>query len=334
MNKCARGASWFAVWCLLAWGARPSLAQATAPDAPSAQQAPQTAAPAPAGELQPMPPPDPANFTAPTPTKETVSDFLKASWGYDPNRIWQVQAIQTTPVQGLSKVTVLVQEKGSQQQQPSALVFLTLPDGKHLIANDDVLPFGPRPFDGNNSTLERETNGPSRGPQKSSLLLVEFADFECPHCKEAQPLVDRLLKEYPEARYVAQPFPLRNIHSEAEKAAEAGVCVAKIGGNEAYFKYSDAVYANQASLTPQGSSQAIQAAIAASGADPAKVQSCVSQPTTKAAIDESLRLGNQLGVNSTPTLFVNGRNLPFGGIPFETLKQIIDYDLKQVGAAK
>lgn len=331
MKMRVRGGCWMALLCVTGLATLRAVGQSAPPDAPAAQNEQPPAAPA---QLQPMPPPDPANFTAPAPTSDTVNAFLKASWGYDPNRVWQVQAIQTTPVQGLSKVTVLVEEKGSQQQQPSALVFLTLPDGKHLVANDEVLPFGARPFDANNSVLQREAKGPSRGPANSPLLLVEFADFECPHCKEVQPTVDRLLKDYPQARYVAQPFPLRAIHSEAEKAAETGVCVEKIGGNDAFFKYSDAVYANQASLTPQGSTAAVQAALVAAGVDPAKVQSCVSQPSTKAAVDESVRLGTDLGVNSTPTLFVNGRNLPFGGMPYETLKQIIDYDLKMAGAGK
>ena len=66
--------------------------------------------------------------------------------------------------------------------------------------------------------LQQDAKGPSRGPAAAQLLLVEFADFECPHCKEAQPTVDRLLKDFPNARYVAQPFPLRTIHTEAEKA--------------------------------------------------------------------------------------------------------------------
>jgi protein-disulfide isomerase len=87
-------------------------------------------------------------------------------------------------------------------------------------------------------------------------------------------------------------------------------------------------------LTPQGSTAALQAAVVAAGVDQAKVQSCVTQPSTKAAVDESIKLGTDLSVNSTPTLFVNGRNLPFGGMPYETLKQIIDYDLKMAGAGK
>ncbi len=143
--------------------------------------------------------------------------------------------------------------------------------------------------------LERDAKGPSRGPANSPLLLVEFADFECPHCKEAQPTIERLLKDYPQARFVSQMFPLRNIHSEAEKAAETGVCVAKIGGNDAFFKYSDAVYANQTQLTPQSSAEALSSAVKAAGLDDAKVKACVAEPSTKAAVDASLHVGEAGG---------------------------------------
>jgi protein-disulfide isomerase len=314
----------------------PAFSQANPPDAPAAQTGGPAQSPSPSAapaQLQPMPPPDPANFTAASPTKETVAAFLRASWGYDENRIAQVQAIQPTQVQGISRVTVLVEEKGSQQTQPSVLSFLTLPDGKHLIANDEILPFGAHPFDNYREILERDAKGPSRGPANAPLQLVEFSDFQCPHCKEAQPTVDRLLKDYPQAHFVSQVFPLRTIHSEAEKAAENGVCVAKIGGNDAFFKYTDAVYANQAQLTPEGSAQALASAVKAAGVDEAKVTACVAEPSTKAAVDASLKVGDEVGVNQTPTLFVNGRMLPLGGFPYDQLKKIVDYDLSQ-GAAK
>jgi protein-disulfide isomerase len=313
----------------------PAVGQANPPDAPEApaaqtgapgQPAGQPAAPAP---LQPMPPPDPANFTTTTPSKATVEAFLRASWGYDQNRIFQVQAIQKTQVEGISRVIVLVEEKGTQQSQPSELAFLTLPDGKHLIANEEILPFGEHPFENYKNILERDAKGPSRGPASAALQLVEFSDFQCPHCKEAQPTLERLLKDYPQAHFVSQVFPLRNIHSEAEKAAETGVCVAKTGGNDAFFKYTDAVYASQAQLTPDGSAQALASAVKAAGVEDAKVKACVADPSTKAAVDASIQLGNQVGVNQTPLLFVNGRLLPFAGIPYDQLKLIIDYDLKQ-----
>ena len=310
----------------------PAFAQENPPDAPAAQSgaAPaQAAPPAAPVKLQPMPPPDPANFTATTPTKETVEGFLRASWGYDENRIFQVQAIETTQVQGISRVTVLVEEKGTQQAQPSVLAFLTLPDGKHLMANDEILPFGVHPFENYREILMRDAKGPSRGPANARLQLVEFSDFQCPHCKEAQPTVERLLKDYPQAHFVSQVFPLRRVHSEAEKAAEAGVCVAKLGGNDAFFKYTDAVYADQAQLTPAGSTAALASAVKAAGVDQAKVQACMAEPATKAAVNASLQVGAEVGVNQTPMLSVNGRLLPLGGFPYDQLKKIIDYDLSQ-----
>lgn len=324
MSECVRGSLSAALLFVVAIATIPAAGQNSAPQAPEAP----SAQPA-GGQLQPMPPPDPANFTAASPTKETVEAFLRASWGYDENRIYQVQAIQKTQVAGISKVTVLVEEKGSQQTQPAPLVFLTLPDGKHLIANDEILPFGARPFDNYRNVLEQQAKGPSRGPANAELQLVEFSDFECPHCKEAQPTVERLLKDYPQAHFVSEMFPLRSIHSEAEKAAETGVCVAKISGNDAFFKYADAIYANQAQLTPEGSAQALTSAVQAAGVDDAKVKACVAQPSTKTTVDESIQLGEQVGVNSTPTIFVNGRMLPLAGFPYDQLKKIIDYDLKQ-----
>ncbi len=336
MIICTRtGRLFAAVLCVTSTVAIPMLGQSNppaAPDAPAAQVGGASQQPSAPAQLQPMPPPDPAYFTATTPTKGTVEAFLHASWGYDDNRIFQVQAIQTTVVPGISRVTVLVEEKGTQQTQPSALTFLTLADGKHLIANDEILPFGAHPFASYRDILEREAKGPSRGPANAPLQLVEFSDYQCPHCKDAQPTIERLLKDYPQAHFVSQLFPLRNIHSEAEKAAETGVCVAKIGGNDAFFKYTDAVYTNQAQLTPEGSAATLASAVKTAGVGDAKVKACVAQPSTKAAVDASLQLGQEVGVNSTPSLFVNGRMLPLAGIPYDQLKKIIDYDLNQDAA--
>jgi protein-disulfide isomerase len=277
----------------------------------------------------PFPPADPRNFTSDVPSKQTIDDFLKASWGYDPNRVWQVQAVLKTSVPGISRVVVLVAEKGS-KQQPGQLVFFSLPDGKHIIA-DNVLPFGAKPFEDNRQLLEQQGTGPSRGATSKDLEFVEFADFECPHCKDAQSIIAKLLADYPSAHFVYQNFPLVEIHSEAYKAAAYGVCVAKTGGNDTFFKFADAVFDAQAGLTPQSSDQTLQGAVTKAGGDAAKTAACATTPATKAAVDASLKLGEQLGVQATPTLFVNGRGLPLGGVPYETLQQIIDFQAQQDG---
>src|ERR1700685_1385359 len=95
-----------------------AVAQNPAPPAPTPQApAPQAPAPqAPAAAPAAFPPVDPANFTATTPTKETVEDFLHAFWGYDNSRVWQIQAILPTPAPGVSRVLILVKGNGHKEQ--------------------------------------------------------------------------------------------------------------------------------------------------------------------------------------------------------------------------
>ncbi len=301
-----------------------AFAQTQAPPSAPAPQ-PSTAAPAAPAAPPPFPMVDRANFTATSPTTDTVNAFLKSSWGYDPNRLWQVQAIQKTQVQGLSKVVVLVEEKGAQQQQPQALSFFVLPDGNHLITMEEVLPFGADPYADYRKLLQARAEGPSRGAASKSLLMVEFSDFQCPHCKDAQPTIDRLLKDFPNAHFVYENYPLKAIHTEALKSAQYSACIAKEGGNEAFFKFADNIFSNQAKLTPEASVAALKDAATAAGQDPEKTATCAASPEAAKAVDASVQLAHDLGVTQTPTLYVNGRGLPLGGIPYDTLKQIVAY---------
>lgn len=303
----------------LAVPAMQAIAQEQVPAAPAAD------APAPAPATAPVfPPPDPGNFTATTPTKETVNAFININFGYDENRIWQVQAILKTPVDGISKVVVYIADKTG-KQKPYALSFFTLPDGKHLIAGEDIMVFSEHPFVENRALIQKEANGPYRGAVSKDLELVEFADFQCPHCKDAQANLDKLVADFPKAHVVFQNFPL-NQHPAAAGAAAYGVCVSKIGGSDAFFTFATAVFEGQDGLkTPDGATLTLNAAAVKAGLDPVKVEACSKTPEAKAAVDASVKLAKDLNVNQTPTLIVNGRSLPFSGIPYETIKQIIQF---------
>lgn len=309
----------------LAGIAAPQLhAQSTTEEVPAAPSAP-PAAPRPTGPPQ-FPPVDPANFTSDTPSKDTVNAFLHEFWGYDPDRVWQIQAIQKTAAPGVSKVTVLAAQKTS--PQIGTLQFFTTPDGQHLISSE-VMPFGARPFDAAHKTLLAAANGPSRGAASKDLLLVEFADFQCPHCKAAQPTVQRLLQDFPNAHYVFENLPLTSIHTEAMKAALYSVCVAKLYGNDTFFKFSDLVFQNQEGLTPQTSDSTLNDAAAKAGADAAKIGSCALTPEAKATVEASIKLAQSLNVNETPTLFINGRGVPMNAAPYETLQKIVAFQEKE-----
>jgi protein-disulfide isomerase len=302
-------------------------AQEKVPPAPAQEPA----APAPASAPT-FPPPDPANFTASTPTKETVNAFLQASWGYEDTRIWQVEAILKTPVEGLSKVVVYVGDKAG-KQKPQGFGFFVLPDGKHIIAADEVLPFGEHPYADARTQLQAKADGPYRGSASKDLELVEFADFECPHCKEAQANMEKLATDFPKARIVFQNYPLPQ-HKEAAKAAAYGDCVAKQGGSSAFFTFASAVFDGQDGLaTPDGATLTLNSAVTKAGLDPAKVGACAALPATVAQVEESVKFAKELNVNQTPTLLVNGRQVP-ANAPYDTLKQIVQYQEKLDGIAQ
>ena len=309
--------------CVPAFAQQNQPAEHSAPTASTEEVPTAPSAPAPTAGTPNFPPADPANFTAATPSKETVNAFLQQLWGYDPDRVWQVQAIQKTAAPGVSKVTVLAAQK-TNPQQIGSLQFFTTPDGQHLISNE-VMPFGARPFDATRKLLQTGANGPSRGAAGKELLLVEFADFQCPHCKEAQPTVERLLSDFPNAHFVFENLPLTSIHPEAYKAATFGVCVAKLGGNDAFFKYADTVFTNQASLTPEAAATTLNDAATKAGVDAAKASACSDSAEAKSTVDASLHLAQDLSVNETPWLFINGRGLPLNSVPYETLKKIVEF---------
>ncbi|MDE3200960.1 MAG: DsbA family protein [Acidobacteriota bacterium] len=312
------------------------VAQESAPPSAPAHEvppAPQQAEPAaPAPTTAPVfPTPDPKNFTASSPTVDTVNQFLQASWGYDPNRMWQVQAILATPAEGVSKVVIFVGDKTG-KQKPAVVQFITLPDGKYIVAGNDVLPFGAHPFEAVRAKLQAQADGPYRGSAEKNLELVEFADFECPHCKEVQANMDKLAVDFPNARIVFQNYPLERIHPQAQRAAEYGVCVDKLGGSTAFFQFASAVFEGQEGLaTYDGATLTLNSAVTKAGLTPAKVEACVADPATKAKVEASVKLAQSLGIIETPTLMVNGRQLPIGGTDYATIKKVVEYQEKLDG---
>ncbi len=277
----------------------------------------------PTSRPDPFPAVNPKFFTAASPTVDTVNAFLKALWGYDANRIWRVEAIQATAAPGVSKVVVFVSDKSPNAKVQTTAFFVT-PDGKHAIAGDGVAAFGPTPFADVRKMLQDKADGASRGATSKDLMLVEFADLQCPHCKEAQATMEQLAKDFPHARIVFQSFPLVELHPYAFKAAAYGYCVEK-QKNDAFFTYAAAVFETQAALTPDTGDDTLKNAVTKAGLDPAAVDACAATQATKDLVNASMKLAEDAGVDQTPMLSVNGHMLPLTQIPYETLKNIIVY---------
>jgi len=300
-------------------------AQQDVPAAPAAQ-APSGPAPAAAPVF---PKPDPANFTAATPSKDTVNAFLQASWGFDETRVWEIWAIEKTEVDGISRVVVLAGDKTGKQKIVPAQFFV-LPDNKHIFAGDDIMPFGANPFAEARAVALQRADGPYRGSASKDLEIIEFADFQCPHCKEAQANMDKLAVDFPKARIVFQNYPLPQ-HPAAAGAAAYGICVTKQGGSNAFFTFAAAVFDGQDGLaTADGATLTLNNAVIKAGLDPVAIAACAKTPATLAAVEATVKLSQDLKINQTPTLLINGRPIP-ANAPYDIIKQIILFQAKLDG---
>jgi protein-disulfide isomerase len=251
------------------------------------------------------------------PSKATVESFMRHWFGYDPSITWQVAQIQPAEVPGFAEV-VLALEKGGQQQQ---MVLYVTPDEKHAFTGD-VIPFGADPFAPTRKELAASTAGIARGPANASLTIVEFSDLECPHCKNAQPILEKLMTDFPDARLVFQQFPIEALHPWAFKAAAWGECIGR-ENNPAFWKFVDGVFADQLNIDAQNADAKMKEHAIAVGADAARAAACAARPETAKAVHASFELGKAVGVTGTPTVFLNGRKIGnVTVIPYDTLKDL------------
>lgn len=260
--------------------------------------------------------------TASLPSEDAVNAFLHETFGYDPQLTWKITSIKPSQAEGLAEVNVQIsgpQGQGSQK-------FFVSEDGKHAVVGN-VIPFGPHPFEEARQTLEKKASGPARGPANAAVTVVEFSDLQCPHCKEAEPTVEKLLAENPNIHFVFQNFPLP-MHNWAPKGADYADCVGR-ASNDAFWKFVPSVYAAQADITAENADQKLTELAGQSGVNGPDTAACAAQPGTQARVEASVKLGESVDVNSTPTLFINGRPVGVNGNNYDVLKQIVDFAAKE-----
>ncbi|HYA22684.1 MAG TPA: DsbA family protein [Terriglobales bacterium] len=257
------------------------------------------------------------------PSEEVVNAFMRQMFGYDSSLSWKITSIKPSEAEGLAEVDVTIQgPQGAQAQK-----FYVSPDSRHAVIGQ-ILPFGAHPFDAARKELEKRVNGPSRGPAAAPVTVVEFSDLQCPHCKEAQPTLDKLVAEDKNVRIVFQNFPIAQIHDWAMKAAEYADCIGR-SNNEAFWKFVETVYGAQSDITAATADEKLKGFADAGGVNGADIAACAAKPETASRVEHSIDLGKSLDVNSTPTIFINGRMLSAGGIPYDVLEKLVDFAAKE-----
>jgi Na+/H+ antiporter NhaA len=137
-----------------------------------------------------------------------------------------------------------------------------------------------------------------RGPKKSPVTVVEYGDFECPYCGQAEPVVRELLADYGDVRYVWRHLPLNDVHPNAQAAAEAAEAAA---GQEAFWEMHDLLLAHQGDLR-----HADLVGYAASlGLDIPRFTDDLDQHAGAAQVAEDVDSADLSGVSGTPTFFIN-----------------------------
>ena len=257
------------------------------------------------------------------PSEDTVNSFMQQTFGYDSTITWKVSSIKAAIAEGLAEVTIVI----TNPQGQSVTVFYVTPDGTHAVAGD-IMPFGARPYAPALETLQKGVNGISRGPEKAPVTIVEFSDLQCPHCKEAQPVIDKLLTAEPNARFVFQQFPLP-MHNWAAKGAAYADCIGR-SSKDAFWKFVQETYDEQSNITESNADERLTALADKAGVKGADIAVCAAKADTKARIDKSVALGQSVGVTGTPTVFVNGRRIGnVTQVPENILKGIVEFAAKQ-----
>jgi protein-disulfide isomerase len=144
------------------------------------------------------------------------------------------------------------------------------------------------------------SDAPMKGNPKARITLVEFADYECPHCKHFQPVLHQILDEFPnDVKLYFKHYPLPQ-HTMARQAAEAAVAAQKQGK---FWQFQDKLWEHQDELSPAE----IEKVAKETGLDVAKFRQDVGSDAMKAKVEKDKNEGAAIGLQATPTLYIDGR---------------------------
>jgi protein-disulfide isomerase len=146
-----------------------------------------------------------------------------------------------------------------------------------------------------------------RGSADAPILLVEYGDYQCPHCARAHPILKRLERMFgAQLAVVFRNFPLTEIHPDALHAAQAAESVGAQRGNEAFWRMHDAIYEHQHESPTALSVENLQRYGASVGADADVIARDLERGAFVDRIQADFSSGVRSGVNGTPTFFING----------------------------
>ena len=237
--------------------------------------------------------------------------------------------LERTGIPGLYGRSVAVtNDKG----QTASVVMFTNPEETKAIIGQ-FMDLNADPWGRTDMRMIHLEDRPTLGPADAPITIVEFGDFECPYCARAfgdiETLVNTTYKG--KVRLIFKNFPL-NIHPWATQAAIAAECVRR-QNPQAFWPFADDIYRDQGEITPQNLRQHVVGYATKLGLDNQVLEACMMGSEAAKQVDQDRNEGNAVGINSTPTFFVNGIELV--GLPTgKTFDYVINSELKKHAEAR
>ena len=264
-----------------------------------------------------------AQNPSPEELKHKVELYLRNMFAFGPETKLLVGDFKETGMPGVLGTTISVTIEGNKED---AKMWVSK-DGKFLFRGElndmskDMLAENRAKLDIKDAPATGNLNGP--------ITVVEFADFECPVCRNLHEALRGLLPKYPQVRLVFKDFPLEQVHPWARTGALAGRCAYQ-QDPKAFWTMYDLLYDNQDLVSAENAWDKMVDYTGRAGLNTDAFKACMTSPQAASAVDASIANAKLLEVTSTPTLFVNGRRI-VGADPHQ-LEQLLQFELQHPAA--
>ena len=276
--------------------------------------------------------PGSAPTSASTPVSANDAELLKSTEAFVRNLFgWgaafkvKMGPLEATPSPDFYRVPIVV-TIGDQTE--GGEVFVSK-DGKTLLRGE-IFDTKVDPFAVTRSKLRLEGD-PSKGPADAKVTVVEFSDFQCPHCRQLYTIMQSVEQKFPQVRVVYKDFPLTSIHPWSMSASLAGRC-AFAQNPDSFWIVHDLIFDNQDLISTENVYEKMVDFASRAGLDKDAFKACMASPETRKGIEADLEEGKAIQISSTPTVFVNAR--PVVGGDQATLEQYIQFELARQGGGK
>ena len=261
---------------------------------------------------------------APKVDKQALENYVRYAEGYTSAVKFTIDDPQPSAFPGFFRVLVHLSMTSAGGTSKLDRSYYVTGDGRHFI-NGAIWSLNESPF--KETLAHLPADGFSFGPADAKVTLVVFSDFECPFCQGfAKTVRENLPAKYPkDVRVVFKDFPIESIHPWARAAAEASHCFGK-QKPDAFWTFHDWVFAHQKEINRDNLRQKVMALGKEQALDADKLGACLDSRATAAEVEESLKAGQGLQIQQTPTLFINGRMEP-EALPWPTLDAIVQLEL-------